>query len=198
MDKVVDIIHRLPLDGLALKYEKALSNRRVPDKAVLGVHTYNIEGTKVYVICTKQLFGQGKRAMGELLFSYYLETICPYTGKRRYIRPSFDYYGLRVISYMEFTSHFVKRLKERAGLDFIDIVTMQGAVPIIGDIADKDGETIMKWGDYTLFGYRGELVTYITTMVTPEMLRQEQIEKGIEFDDVLKDFIDKRNIAIRA
>ena len=201
MEKIDEIVSNLPLYGLQKKYAKQLNDRKIADNTILGVHKYNIEGSRVIRICIKRTYGCGKRTEGSLCSCYYIESICPYTGKSRWLRPTYSIYGgSRCIGYAELTNHFIKRVKERTGMDFLDFLLATGTDNIGSIKYDGDDRLFLKWGDYTLFGYRGETdeIFYITTMVTPDMLFDNQKSDYDELGEFNKEFEEKKNQLMRA
>lgn len=158
--------------GLAKKYLKQLKDRKVPDGKVLGVHKYTLNGCNTYVVVVKRNYGK-TRAIAEPVFLYYVEEVNPNTGRLSYLRPSFDITGRHTNGYLEFTEHFIKRLKERDGKDFQDLLKTAGGDTISfteGTSGDLEGT----FGGYRVFAKKEGNYYTIATMVTDDMLYENQ------------------------
>lgn len=178
--------------GLSLKYAKQLKNRAIPDNTILGVHRYSIQGNTVYVVATKRLFYRSPRKGGELTFTYYISVLNSTTGKYSYVRPNWDITNTRMVGYVLFTAHFIQRLNERANITFPELLkTNPGeCTPLV----DMEGENKIQasWGSYRLFGFlEGPYVT-IATMVTDDMLYENQLPVEDEFDAIAAGYIKEK------
>lgn len=179
--------------GLEIKYEKALKNRKVKDGNVLGVHRYTIQNNTVYVVAIKRTYNYSPRKYGELVFNYYVSVTNPNTGKSAYAMPCFDIYGAKIIGFTLLTEHFIQRLRERAGVEFSDFLKKSGGMSGHAVVYGDDGKIETNWGGHRLFGYQYEdgKYTYITTMVTDDMLFETQLpvkeymaEREKEYKDI--------------
>ena len=175
--------------GLYKKYEKQLTSRKVADNTILGVSKYTIEGNLVYVVCSKQLFGRGKRD-AEIVFTEYIGCLNPNDGKLSFLRPNWDLDGVRLIGFSYFTAHCIKRLKERAGEEFVDFLKKYGSKPM--SFIKKNGEDNFEAKFYNcphkFFGYDHGTCQYITTMVTEEMCFENQLETADELEGFAEEY----------
>lgn len=181
--------------GLTMKYAKQLKNRAIPDNTILGVHHYTIQGNTVYAVATKRLFYRSPRKGGELTFTYYISVLNSTTGKYSYVRPNWDITNTKMVGYVLFTAHFIQRLKERAGITFVELLkTNPGrCTPLAGMEGENKVQTV--WGTYRLFGFlEGSYVT-IATMVTDDMLYEDQLPVEDEFDNIVARYVkDQREL----
>ena len=175
--------------GLTLKYAKQLKNRAIPDNTILGVHHYTIQGNTVYVVATKRLFYRSPRKAGELTYTYYISVLNSTTGKYSYVRPNWDITNTHMTGYILFTAHFIQRLKERAGITFPELLkTNPGRCT---PLADMEGENKVQtvWGTYRLFGSVDGACVNIATMVTDDMLYDDQLPVEDEFDAMIAGYV---------
>ena len=159
-------------DGLATKYMKQLKDRKVPDGKILGVHKYSLKNCNTYIVAIKRNYGRSRK-VSELVFDYYVEQINPDTGRVSYLRPSFDITGVRIYGYLEFTEHFIKRLKERDGKDFQDLLKTAGG-DVLSLVDGTSGDLEGTFGGYRVFVKKEGRNCTITTMVTDDMLYDNQ------------------------
>lgn len=159
-------------DGLATKYMKQLKDRKVPDGKILGVHKYSLKNCNTYIVAIKRNYGRSRK-VSELVFDYYAEQINPATGRVSYLRPSFDITGVRIDGYLEFTEHFIKRLKERDGKDFQDLLKTAGG-DVLSLVDGTSGDLEGTFGGYRVFVKKEGRNCTITTMVTDDMLYDNQ------------------------
>ena len=162
--------------GLAAKYMKQLKDRKVPDGKILGVHKYSLKTCNTYIVAIKRNYGRS-RNVSELVFDYYVEQINPATGRVSYLRPSFDITGVRIDGYLEFTEHFIKRLKERDGKDFLDLLKTAGG-DVLSLVDGTSGDLEGTFGGYRVFVKKEGRNCTITTMVTDDMLYDNQRPTG--------------------
>ena len=163
--------------GLTQKYIKQLNNRKVKDDTILGIHTYTIQNSTVYVVAQKKNYNRSSRSMGEIVFTYYISALNPYTGKYSYIMPTFGTTGYRVMGCVIFTAHFIQRLRERDGKGFADLLKINGGevMAFVYNPKGTEGEIETRWGTYRLFGHQDGPYITITTMVTEDMLYEDQL-----------------------
>ena len=181
--------------GLYQKYGRLLNNRKVGDNTILGVSKYTEDGNVVYMVCSKQLYGRSARR-AELVFTYYISCLNPYDGKLSFIRPNWDMAGMKIIGFTVFTNHCIKRLKERAGEEFIDFLRKYGANVLSWQQieGEESVEGKMFMCPHKFFGYRyGDSNIYITTMVTEDMCFDNQIETAKELEDFTLEYMDRKN-----
>lgn len=182
--------------GLAAKYSKQLKDRKVPDGKVLGVHRYTIKGCETYVVVVKRTYGK-TRGGGEPVFLYYAKMMNPSTGRISYLRPSFDITGSRNVGYLEFTEHFIKRLKERDGKEFTDLLKTAGG-DTINPVMGTSGDLEATFGGYRVFIKREGSNAIITTMVTDDMLYKNQRPTGEKISEGYKKYEELKRVMFGA
>lgn len=196
-DVVKDFTHSSKPYGLSAKYKKELQNRKIGDNTTLGVHRYTIQENTVYVVATKRLYNYSSRRGGEIVFTYFISVLNPKTGKCSYVMPSFDVMGVKIEGFMMLSEHFVQRLKERTGKDMPDFLKEVGGSGI--SMIDKgEGKMVASWGDYRLFGYAEGKNWYIATMVTADMLFEDQIPESEEMERLNREYNDYKKRILTA
>lgn len=173
--------------GLTQKYKKQLANRKIGDNSILGVHKYHIHNNTVYVVANKRLYNYSARRTGEIVFTYYISCRNSNTGKYSYVMPTFDVHGHTITGYVMYTAHFVQRLRERDGKEFQDLLKEVGGDSMALAYKGDDGQFETTWGTYRLFGKQEGPFAYITTMVTDDMLFDNQIPTGEEIQEMMEE-----------
>ena len=103
-------------DGLLAKNNKKLKNRYVKDGAILSISEYEVPDTKnkVIVLAIKEIATVNRKDYASIKMAIIVKT---FFGS--YIVPSIDPCTNKLHGYVVFTHHFVSRLLERLGKDFM-------------------------------------------------------------------------------
>lgn len=182
--------------GLAKKYLKQLKDRKVQDGKVLGIHKYVLNGCNTYVVVVKRNYGK-TRTNAEPVFLYYVEEVNTDTGRVSYLRPGFDITGHHINGYLEFTEHFIKRLKERDGKDFLDLLKVAGG-DALSFVEGTSGDLEGTFGGHRVFVKKEGKNYIITTMVTDDMLFDTQRPTGKEINTQYEQYNSIKNRIIAA
>lgn len=189
LSRISDVVAKFSFStGLSQKYEKQLKNRKVLDGAILGVHKYNILDNTVYVVAQKRTYNLSSRKAGEMVFTYYISVLNPKTGKYSYVMPTFGMSGYEITGYVMFTAHFIQRLNERDGKEFVDLLREVGGDAMALVDQNDEGGVETTWGTYRLFGKQEGPFVYIATMVTDDMLYENQLPTGEEIERRTKEY----------
>lgn len=105
---------RIP--GLKKKYNKSLKNKRVGHKTILGISKYLTPRKNKVFVCAVKLLFRNYCALGNAVLFEFVGN----DGKIRYIFPLFE--DNRLVETITFSSHCIKRMKERSGLQPIDVL----------------------------------------------------------------------------
>lgn len=135
-------------DGIAIKYKKRLNPKTATDgRTLLGITTYTTpRKNKVHIAWVRVKTGKFVTIQSIHYYEYTNQN-----GKRQYINPCYDSFGVRPKLVVVYTAHAMSRLRERAGLSLQDLLYYK---------ADDDGFTVNYAGVYEYKGKKSTMFNF--------------------------------------
>ena len=167
------------LGGLAKKFNKALKNKRVADRAILEVVEYTTPNNNKVISVIQKVVIKDKYATPTItsMFEYTTRN-----GMKRYIFPALDFDYDRIKYLLIFSAHAVSRMRDRLGMTIKDLLenicTINDTCTSVFkyDYNDNDNEYAVLLADCIGFAVPCDWGFMITTIINQDQEYENQTE----------------------